>query len=108
MELVEPPLPEPELEPEPEFAGIEETPGVDVGETKPTLLARLSEIGGGTEDIALDAGDVDEESPDGELEDDADDAADEAGPLTLSLMDLQTKDPQKPSPIRSFPWLRGY
>jgi hypothetical protein len=109
VEPIEQPLPEPEPWPEPEFADIEETPAADVAETKPTLLARLSEIGAETEDIALGAGDGDEESLGSESEDDADDdAPDEAGPLTLSLMDLQTKDPQKPSPIRSFPWLRGY
>jgi hypothetical protein len=105
VEPVEQPLPDSEPWPEPEFADTEET---SVAETKPTLLARLSEIGGETEDIAADDGDADEESLDREPEDDADDAPDEAGPLTLSLMDLQTKDPQKPSPIRSFPWLRGY
>ncbi|HEY7644861.1 MAG TPA: hypothetical protein VH858_07475 [Hyphomicrobiales bacterium] len=108
VERVEQPLPEPEPWPEPEFADTDETSAADVAETKPTLLARLSEIGGDAEDIAADDGDADEESLDGEPEDDADDATDEAGPLTLSLMDLQTKDPQKPSPIRSFPWLRGY
>ena len=105
---IERPIPPSEPEPELEFIGIEEPPDADVAETKPTLLARLSEIGGDTEDIAAEAGDDDEESPGSESEEDADDATDEAGPLTLSLMDLQTKDPQKPSPIRSFPWLRGY
>jgi hypothetical protein len=33
--------------------------------------------------------------------------ADEPGPLTLSLMDLQAKIKEKPSQIRAFPWLRG-
>lgn len=107
VEPLEQPLPEPQPGPEPEFADIEEMPGADI-ETKPTLLARLSEIGNDTKTIAADASDSDEESPEVEPEDDTDDATDEAGPLTLSLMDLQTKDPQKPSPIRSFPWLRGY
>jgi hypothetical protein len=100
--------PLPPAEPEPEPFEIPEIPVADVAETKPTLLARLSELGDEIPDSAAETGDAAEDSAESEPLDEADETSEEAGPLTLSLMDLKSKDPQKPSPIRSFPWLRGY
>ncbi|NJM33896.1 MAG: hypothetical protein HC850_03385 [Rhodomicrobium sp.] len=83
-------------------------------EPPPTLLEKLSAI---EEDAAK--ADTDIEEPADEPADEADfaedeeddeaDPADEPGPLTLSLMELQAKEAAKPktAQIRAFPWLRG-
>ena len=69
----------------------------------PRLLEKLSEIAG-IEPVA----DVEEEEPvDDEALEKSAEPADEPGPLTLSLMELQAKIVAKPPQIRAFPWLRG-
>ncbi len=74
-------------------------------------MAKLS----GLEEPVEDAAETGMEEPEAELaageEDEGADAepaeADDPGPLTLSLMELQAKIERKEPQIRSFPWLRG-
>ncbi len=72
-------------------------------ENPPTLLQKLSEIAKNEP-----AADIGEEPTDAHAAGDEPEPADEPGPLTLSLMELQAKiKKEKPSQIRAFPWLRG-
>ncbi len=71
-------------------------------EPPPTLMAKLSSI----EEAEPEPSQESDDEPEQEARVEAEDA-DDPGPLTLSVMDLQAKMKPKAPQIRSFPWLRG-
>ncbi len=92
------------------FAELESAAGsVQQEAPRPSLMAKLADFRFDEEDKYEGAEDrSDAPFPDAKSFKLGDtDEADETGPLTLSLMELETKMKPKAPQIRSFPWLRG-